>query len=84
MNEDELTEAAFARAEAAFERAVSQTLSAREADFQKLAEQVLGDFASLAIERILDGVGGSETPASSGAAISTAIARAAANGGRFL
>jgi len=84
MTDQDITEEAFARAEAAFERAVTQALSAREVDFQKLAETVLADLASLAIERILAGIGEAPTTAQSGSAISTAIARAAANGGRFL
>jgi len=84
MTNDDILDAAFERAEAAFERAITQMLSAREVDFQKLAEQVLADLAALAVDRILVGIGDAQSPAASGSAISTAIARAATNGGRFL
>jgi len=81
---NELTiDAAFDRAEAAFERAIQQSLRAQEVEFQKLAEAVLADLAELAIEKILDGITGQGEGASI-TSISAAIAGAAARGGRFL
>lgn len=84
MNDESLLDAAFARAEAAFERAVQQSLRAQEAEFQKLAETVLADMAALAVERILGGIAGPSDQSASSSLISTAIAKAASSGGRFL
>ena len=85
MTDNPLIDAAFDRAEAAFERALQQSLRAQEVEFQKLAEQVLGDLAELAIEKILSGIGtGSDAAAVSATSLSAAIAGAAARGGRFL
>ena len=85
MTDNPTINAAFDRAEAAFERAIQQSLRAQEVEFQKLAEAVLADLAASAVEQILGGIGGSNTAASApGAAISAAIAGAAARGGRFL
>ena len=85
MTDDPVINAAFDRAEAAFERAIQQSLRAQEVEFQKLAEAVLADLAEAAIEQILNGIGnqGGDTPASA-SAIGAAIAGAAARGGRFL
>ena len=84
MTDNPLIDAAFDRAEAAFERAIQQSLRAQEVEFQKLAEAVLADLASAAIDQILSGIGtGNETSVSPGA-LSAAIAGAAARGGRFL
>ena len=84
MTDTTLAEVAFAQAEAAFERAVQQSLRAQEAEFQKLAEAVLADLAARAIEQILAGVAGAEVASTSGSATSAAIAKAATAGGRFL
>ena len=84
MTDTTLAEAAFAQAEATFERAVQQSLRVQEAEFQKLAEAVLADLAARAIEQILAGVAGAEVASTSGSAISAAIAKAATAGGRFL
>ena len=85
MTDSPLIHAAFERAEAAFQRAIEQSLRAQEAEFQKLAEAVLADLAEAAIEQILGGIGDQERgSAVSATSISTAIASAAARGGRFL
>ena len=84
MSDIDIVDAAFERAEAAFERAITQAISAREVDFQKLAEQVLADLAALAVEQILSSFPGGQQPSQSGAGLSAAIARAATKGGRFL
>ena len=85
MTNEDTINSAFARAEAAFERALQQSMRAQEVEFQKLAEAVLADMAALAVEKILGGIAaGQPGNACSASAISEAIARAASSGGRFL
>ena len=83
MTNDQAIDAAFDRAQAAFERAIQQSLRAQEVEFQNLAEAVLADLAELAIEKILEGLIGQGEGASA-ASIAATIAGAAARGGRFL
>ena len=85
MTDNPLINTAFDRAEAAFERAIQQSLRAQEVEFQKLAEAVLADLANAAVEQILSGIGGEGGGANTSAAsLTAAIAGAAARGGRFL